>query len=151
MPYISEDGRSQVQRSVQLQLLLYAVALGVSVYVQYPWFVLAWLLPMAIGQPILRLILLAEHTDCTLDANPLTNTRTTLTWAPLRWLLWNMPYHAEHHFCPSIPFHNLGLAHGQLRSRLGHVAPGYCSVNWGLIRKLYHGEGIIPEVRQPSS
>jgi hypothetical protein len=40
-----------------------------------------------VGQPILRFILLAEHTGCTLDDNSLTNTRTTLTLAPLRFLM----------------------------------------------------------------
>ncbi|MGK7912519.1 MAG: fatty acid desaturase [Synechococcus sp.] len=144
MPYIPEDARSQVQRSVLLQCSLYVLAIAMSVYVQYPWFVLVWLLPMAIGQPILRLILLAEHTDCTLDANPFTNTRTTLTWPPLRWLLWNMPYHAEHHFCPSIPFHKLGLAHQQLGAHLRHVGDGYSSVNLELIGKLRCGEKINP-------
>ncbi|WP_017327979.1 fatty acid desaturase family protein [Synechococcus sp. PCC 7336] len=142
MPYIPNSARRQVQRSVQVQLLVYAFAIAASLYLQQPWFVLGWLLPLAIGQPILRMILLAEHTDCSLDANPLTNTRTTLTWAPLRFLLWNMPFHAEHHFCPSIPFHALGSAHQKLRPHLNRVDPGYLSVNLKILQKLRRGERV---------
>ncbi|MBD2327059.1 fatty acid desaturase family protein [Alkalinema sp. FACHB-956] len=138
LPYIPATARSEVQRSVQLQLACYGLAIGLSIYFHSFAFVLGWVLPLAIGQPILRLILLAEHTGCTLDANPFTNTRTTLTWPPLRWLMWNMPFHAEHHFCPSLPFHALGQAHQQLRSQLQHVAPGYTAVNLNIIQNLGH-------------
>lgn len=133
-PYIPESARSEVQRSVQLQLLVYGMAIAASIYFQSLGFVLGWLLPLAVGQPILRFILLAEHTGCSLDANPFTNTRTTLTAFPLRFLMWNMPYHAEHHFCPSIPFHQLSAAHEQLRSHLIHLDPGYLAVNTTIIR-----------------
>jgi fatty acid desaturase len=135
-PYIPDAARAEVQRSVLLQLAVYGVAIALSIYFQSLWFVLGWVLPLAVGQPILRLILLAEHTGCSLDANPFANTRTTLTWAPLRFLMWNMPFHAEHHFCPSLPFHALGKAHQYIRSQLQHVDPGYLAVNANLIQKL---------------
>jgi fatty acid desaturase len=135
-PYIPETARSQVQRSVQLQMLVYAGAIALCAYLQQPWFLLGWLLPLAIGQPFLRIILLAEHTDCTLDANPFANTRTTLTWLPLQIFIWNISFHAEHHFCPAIPFHALPSAHPPLQSHLNHVDPGYVAVNLGIVQKL---------------
>ena len=42
-----------------------------------------------------------------MDDNGLTNTRTTLTNGLMRLLMWNMPFHTEHHLYPSIPFHRL--------------------------------------------
>ena len=78
-----------------------------------------WILPQFICQPFLRAYVLAEHTGCTHDRNGLTNTRTTLTNAAVRLLMWNMPYHAEHHLYPSIPFHRLADAHGTLRGEAG--------------------------------
>jgi hypothetical protein len=44
-----------------------------------------------LAQPVLRALLVAEHTGCSQDRNGLTNTRTTLTWLPIRLLMWNMP------------------------------------------------------------
>ncbi len=64
------------------------------------------------------------------------NTRTTLTWAPLRLMMWNMSFHAEHHFCPSMPFHALEKAHQQLQSHLNQVDPGYIAVNANIMRNL---------------
>jgi fatty acid desaturase len=89
-----------------------------------------------LGQPPLRAYLLVEHTGCTEDSNGLTNTRTTLTWAPVRLLMWDMPYHAEHHLFPSIPFHRLADAHALLRAKLGFVQPGYVRWNVGFVRSL---------------
>jgi fatty acid desaturase len=57
-----------------------------------------------------------------------TNTRTTLTTRLVRYYGWNMSFHAEHHLAPALPFHALPAAHGQLRSRLAVVAPGYADV-----------------------
>jgi fatty acid desaturase len=132
-PYISETASQEVIHSTRLQLLVYAIAIAVSVIFKQPWFVMYWLLPLAIGQPILRMILLAEHTGCTQDDNPLTNTRTTLTWWPIRFLMWNMPYHTEHHLYASIPFHALAAAHAKLLPHLEQLESGYLKVNRNLI------------------
>jgi fatty acid desaturase len=128
-PFIAETARAEVIRSTWLQLGVYAGAIALSFIAGQPWFLLYWLLPLAVGQPILRFILLAEHTGCTLDNNPLTNTRTTLTLWPLRFLMWNMPFHAEHHLYASIPFHALPDAHKYLSSRFERVDSGYIRVN----------------------
>jgi fatty acid desaturase len=128
-PYISETAREEVMRSTRWQLAVYGAAIALSIAVGQPWFITYWLLPLAIGQPILRFILIAEHTGCPQIADPLANTRTTLTIWPLRLLMWNMPFHGEHHLYASIPFHALPKAHEQLADRLTQVAPGYVAVN----------------------
>lgn len=128
-PYISAAARVETIRSTRLQLLVYGAAITLSIGFRQPWFLQYWLIPLAVGQPILRAILLAEHTGCTNDNNYLSNTRTTLTLAPLRWLMWNMPFHAEHHLYPSIPFHALPAAHAQLRPHFAQVVSGYGAVH----------------------
>lgn len=133
-PFIPETAQAEVIRSVRSQLCVYGLAIATSVYLGQPWFLWAWLLPLALGQPFLRMILLAEHTGCSQDSNPMTNTRTTLTLAPIRFWMWNMPYHAEHHFCPSMPFHALGKAHQALRPHLQHLDSGYLNVNAQLVQ-----------------
>ena len=132
-PFIPESARAEVIRSTRLQLLVYAVAIAISVYFQQPWFLTYWLLPLAVGQPFLRLILLAEHTDRPNTDDMLTNTRTTLTLAPLRFLIWNISYHAEHHLYASIPFHQLAAAHEKLGSHFKGVENGYINVHRQII------------------
>jgi fatty acid desaturase len=132
-PYIVETARNEVIKSTRLQIAVYASAIALSVALGKPWFIIYWLLPLAVGQPILRAILLAEHTGCSNDDNPLTNTRTTLTWFPIKFLMWNMPFHAEHHFYPSIPFHTLPKAHQQLKDHFKMIDRGYLKVNRDII------------------
>lgn len=129
--YIAEDARDEVIRSTRLQLAVYGVAIAISLIFGQPWFFTLWLLPLAVGQPILRFILLAEHTGCTNNENPLTNTRTTLTWFPF--MVWNIPFHAEHHLYPSIPFHALPQAHQQLKEHFEVVEEGYSKVHRDIV------------------
>jgi len=139
-PFIPEAAREEVIRSTRLQLFVYGAAIVLSVVGGQPWFLLYWVLPLAVGQPFLRAILLAEHTGCTNDSNSLTNTRTTLTNPFVRFMMWNMPFHAEHHLYASIPFHALAAAHAKLCPHFTHVDPGYFSVNRTLVSRLMASE-----------
>jgi len=133
MPYIPKAAYREVQRSTWLQLGVYGAAIALSVIAHQPWFLLYWLLPLAVGQPLLRFILIAEHTGCADGDDPLANTRTTLTIWPIKLLMWNMPFHAEHHLYPSIPFHQLPQAHAKLAPYFQNVVPGYVTVNRAII------------------
>ncbi len=57
----------------------------------------------------------------------LENSRTTTTNAIVRWLAWNMPYHAEHHAYPMVPFHKLPDLHRLAAPHLKETEPGYAS------------------------
>lgn len=135
--FLAESSHAEVIRSTRLQLATYAAVTVLSAVAGHPWFLITgWLLPLAIGQPFLRFVLLAEHTHCSYGDNFLTNTRTTLTRWPVRLLMWNMPYHAEHHLYPSIPFHALPAAHQQLTGKFSHVDSGYLQVNQNIVASL---------------
>lgn len=84
-----------------------------------------WLVPVLLGQPFLRLYLLAEHGDCPRVANMFLNTRTVLTNRLVRFLAWNMPFHVEHHVWPAVPFHRLPDVHALMRTELQVTANGY--------------------------
>ena len=88
------------------------------------WFALAWALPLAVGQPFLRAFTLAEHTGCSNDGDRYANTRTTLTNPLIRFLMWEMPFHAEHHRHPAVPFHALRALHARMAPHVRHVGAG---------------------------
>jgi fatty acid desaturase len=136
-PYVNAAAGSTIIRSVRAMTLLMVGGSLISTWL-FGWAtpLLYWIGPQLLGQPPLRAYLLAEHTGCSQDRNGLTNTRTTLTSAPVRLLMWDMPYHAEHHLFPSIPFHRLADAHSLLRDKLGYVQPGYVRWNLEFVRSL---------------
>ena len=135
-PYIPADAIPAVRRSIQLQMAVYGVVLLASIPAANGLLFWAWLLPLALAQPLLRFVLLAEHGGCPFVPDGLRNTRTTLTLAPLRWLMWQMPFHAEHHLYPSLPFHALARAHALIAPRLEHGDRGYGSVHRHLLADL---------------
>ena len=100
---------------------------GGAVAVWSPLLLWVWVVPVILGQPVLRLYLLAEHGDCPQVADMFLNTRTTFTTALVRFLAWNMPYHTEHHVFPQVPFHRLPALHAQMRDHLRVTADGYAA------------------------
>ncbi|QFT82883.1 Delta(12)-fatty-acid desaturase [Roseovarius sp. THAF27] len=121
--YVPERARPRLVREARAMLALYAVALASLVVT--PLLFWAWILPALLGQPFLRLYLLAEHGRCAFVADMFRNTRTTHTNRIVRFLAWNMPYHTEHHALPQVPFHRLPELHGMMQGHHGVVSDGY--------------------------
>lgn len=136
-PYLNDKTGRDAIRSVRLQVAAYGLAIAVSLALGKPLFVTYWLLPVAAAQPLLRAILLAEHTGCSQDSDAMSNTRSTYTVWPVRLLMWQMPFHAEHHRYPSLPFFALARAHVFIGPHLAHIAHrGYGGMHAELLRSL---------------
>jgi fatty acid desaturase len=71
----------------------------------------------------------------------LENTRTTYTNAAMRFLAWNMPYHAEHHAFPAVPFHRLPEVNRMLAPRLKSTSHGYIAVQRRILQSF---DGKVP-------
>jgi fatty acid desaturase len=121
--YLPPRRRPVMRREASMILALYIVCAG-SLAIA-PVLLWIWLLPVLIAQPVLRLYLLAEHGLCPPVANMLENSRTTFTNRLVRALAWNMPFHAEHHSFPNVPFHQLPALHAHLAAHLKSTSSGY--------------------------
>ena len=135
-PFLAPAERAGVVREARLYLASYALAAAVSIATGSAALLWLWVVPVVLGQPMLRLYLLAEHTGCPMVPDMLANSRTVHTNAIVRFLSWNMPYHAEHHAYAAIPFHALPRAHAALAPHVRTQSPGYASVHRELIRGL---------------
>jgi fatty acid desaturase len=131
--FIPESERGRVSREARILIALYVLIAAVSIATGWWLAVLIyWIVPRVLAEPVLRLVRLAEHTGMEENADPLSNTRTTLTNRVIRFLYWNMPYHAAHHLSPSVPFHALSRLHAQLPEH--PVEQGYVRVHRGLMQ-----------------
>jgi fatty acid desaturase len=123
--YLPEGAKGRIVTEARWMALGYlCVALSL---LWSPLALWVWIVPALLGQPFLRLYLLAEHGDCPRVANMFQNTRTTFTNRVVRFLAWNMPYHVEHHVWPAVPFHRLPDVHGLMKDELQVTAEGYAA------------------------
>ena len=132
-PFVAAQQRRAVTRQARLYLTAYGAVAILSVATGSRLALTLWIVPVLLGQPFLRAYLMAEHGGCPFVADMFLNTRTTFTHRLARFLAWNMPYHAEHHAFPAVPFFRLPAAHRRLTRHLGVTADGYLSVQ----RQLY--------------
>jgi fatty acid desaturase len=134
--FLRDDAaREKIIVEARLMMVIYVALAAASIAWQSAALLWYWILPVVLGQPFLRLYLLAEHTLCPLVPNMLKNSRTTLSNEFVRFFAWNMPYHAEHHVYPGVPFHQLPALHGILSPYLGCVAEGF----WSASREIFRG------------
>ena len=127
--FIDESKHAAIVREARLHVAGYTVLLLLSLVFSSAalwWF---WILPALLTQPLLRLFLFAEHGGCDFSDDMLANSRTTYTSPWLNFLAWNMPYHAEHHYLASVPFHALPALHALVGERIRHRGDGYWNVN----------------------
>jgi fatty acid desaturase len=132
--YKDDKQRGAVITEARIVLAIYAAVLVASLATGSSAAPIYWVIPALLGQPALRLYLMAEHGLCPLVPDMLENTRTTYTNAVMRALAWNMPYHAEHHAYPAVPFHRLPEVNRAIGPRLKVTAPGYIDVQRQILR-----------------
>ena len=115
---------------------LLAYALLAALAIAGGWWDEALLLGAALllGQPVLRLFLMAEHSGCETGPDMLRNSRTTRSNPFVRWLAWNMPYHVEHHAYPWVPYHALPAAHQAIAGHGQVTARSYLEVHREMLR-----------------
>ncbi|WP_120500726.1 fatty acid desaturase [Roseovarius sp. EL26] len=121
--YVPERAHARVRSEAKWMMVIYGFAIASLFVTPLLWWV--WLLPCLLGQPFLRLYLLAEHGRCAFVANMFENTRTTYTNRIVRFLAWNMPYHVEHHTLPQVPFHKLPDLHDHMQGQHQVTSNGY--------------------------
>ncbi|MBP9047324.1 MAG: fatty acid desaturase [Tabrizicola sp.] len=131
--FVAEGAKGRVVAEARWMMVLYGLA-GASLF-WTPLLLWVWVVPVLLGQPALRLYLLAEHGDCPEVVNMFENTRTTFTTTGMRWLAWNMPYHVEHHVWPTVPFHRLPEVHGLMKDELRITAEGYAAFTKGYLAR----------------
>lgn len=137
--FVPGAAMGRIVREARVMLALYVMlALG-SAVLGWKLLLWVWIVPALLGQPFLRLYLLAEHGRCPFVADMFENSRTTFTNKVVRWIAWNMPYHAEHHAFPAVPFHRLPDLHALTAPHLRTTERGYVRATARYVAGLRHG------------
>jgi len=138
-PFLDDRLRRRAIAEARTYLALYALLAAGSLAVGSDLALRLWVVPVLLGQPFLRLYLLSEHWGCPTVKDYWANTRSTISLAPVRWIAWNMPNHAEHHANPAIPFHALPAYAALMKGARVHESSGYAPFHAGRIADLAAG------------
>ncbi len=123
--YINKHNTKKVVIEARIIFIVYLLFFFVSLNLNNGILLYAWIIPMIIGQPFLRLFLLAEHGLCDLTTDMTKNSRTTKTNFLVRFFMWNMNYHTVHHSNPGIPFHKLQEYQKIIKHKFKYKELGY--------------------------
>ena len=138
LKFIPNRELNHVWRQACIMCLVYIGLAVFSVAMETWTLMIYWIIPRFLGEPVMRLIRMTEHTGCPRVRNILLNTRTVLTLPFIRWLAWNNAYHAEHHAVPTVPFHALGDLHHAMKTHFAEIRNGYVHTQVVLIENGRH-------------
>jgi len=128
VPWVPKGRKPVIVREARCYVAGYVLLLTGSLALHSAILLWIWVLPLLMGQMILRPYLYAEHTGCESTRSAFENTRTTMTTRAVHWLAWNMPYHVEHHAYPSVPFHALPKLNRIVDGEIVYRGRGYLAV-----------------------
>lgn len=135
--YVPKQRLGMMVIEARIMAVLYSSILALAAVTGYlPVLLLCWLLPRFLGEPIQRIIRVAEHVGCAESPDLLKNTRTTLSNKLVHAIAWQMPYHAEHHLFPNLPFHQLPRLHPWVRPHIVLEPRGYVAGQRDIIATL---------------
>ncbi|MFN0201903.1 MAG: fatty acid desaturase, partial [Bacteroidia bacterium] len=134
LAFVKEKFRSEITKEARIYLLIYIVF--IALLWQYPRILLGFGLGIALAHSFLAVYLMAEHTGLPTEGSVLNKGRSMQTHRFVRFFMWNMPYHVEHHAYPSVPFHAIPQLHDLLAEYLPHQEKGYLPFHWKVIKKL---------------
>lgn len=134
--FIPRQEQTKIFREARIMIALYVLILLLCLLTD-TWAVLwYWFIPLFLGEPVMRAIRLTEHVGRPNIDDLKENTRSSLTSLPMRFLSWNMNYHAEHHYASSIPFHALPELHKKLNGFIYIEKRGYLGAHIDIISQL---------------
>lgn len=134
--FMPKSAYGKIRVEAWLMTAGYAGLITASFALQTDIVIWTWLVPVLLGQPFLRLYLLAEHGLMPEVPNMLQNSRTVRSNWFVRMLAWNMPWHIEHHAWPTVPFHRLPELHTYLKDYSAEPTSGYIAFHRDYIRQL---------------
>jgi fatty acid desaturase len=145
--FVPERDRPRVALEGRLVLLFHVASITCGIL--YLPGLLHLLVAHLAGHAMLQAYLMAEHHELPHGGptrSALAHTRTTLTHPFVVWLMWGMPYHAEHHAYPAVPFHRLPELHTLLEVEPRHVSQGYLSFHGRLLRRFVTDRPVEPHL-----
>ena len=104
-------------------------------------------LGQVLGHCLLAFYVSMEHNGLSHEGNIFDKTRSMKVPKIVKIVMWNMPYHAEHHAYPAVPFHALPDLHEAIQSEITHKDKNHFDFHADnfsrLIKKFFKNSSLI--------
>ena len=131
-PFVRPKVRREIALESNLVLFVHIGLLLLAIFVHAGFWGL--FIGQVVGHCLLASYLSPEHNGLPHEGDILERTRSIRTNKLIKLLMWNMPYHAEHHAYPAVPFHALPDLHEQLKDELKHKDQDHPSFHLAVLR-----------------
>ena len=135
--FVPREEHAAIFLEARIYAALYFLAILGSLLLDWWGLLWLWWIPMFISEPVMRAIRMTEHVGRPNITDMRENTRTNLVTLPMRLLCWNMNYHAEHHYAPSVPFHALPRLHKILDGYVYVEKRGYLGAHIDILSQVF--------------
>lgn len=117
-PFFAPKDRFKLWVESSIIVAIYGVLLYLAIAVDPRFW--GWWVGQLVGSALTASYTAAEHNGLEHEGTILDRTRSLRANPVVRWFMWNMNYHAEHHAYPAVPFYALPQLHGHLAEDLVH-------------------------------
>ncbi|HEX4507857.1 MAG TPA: fatty acid desaturase [Alphaproteobacteria bacterium] len=146
--WLNDEERLEMKREAQFHLAGYSLIFLISLYF-HSWIALKyWLGPLLVMKVFYQFQNMGEHTGLGYNPDTLKCTRTLKGPFWMRWLVWNMSYHAAHHTYPSVPFFRLPELDRNIRQKSDAAEAstrGYIQAQIDVVRTFRRAEAVDRE------
>jgi fatty acid desaturase len=132
-PFIDPKVRLKLVLECWFVLGLHLSILGLAIYVNNGFWGL--FIGLLVGHSFWASYTAAEHNGLPHEGTIVEKTRSIAAPFFVKFLMWNMPYHAEHHSYPAVPFHALPQLHEVMKEELKHKDQNHPKFHWMIFKK----------------
>ncbi|WMX13889.1 fatty acid desaturase [Aureispira sp. CCB-E] len=137
-PFIRPEVRLKIVLESWAILMVQLSIVGLALFVNNGFWGL--FVGLLIGHCMLASYTAAEHNGLPHEGSILEKTRSIAAPSFVKFLMWNMPYHAEHHAYPAVPFHALPLLHQEMKDELKHKDQNHPKFHWMVFKNTTIGK-----------
>ena len=117
-PFVRPSQRKGIFIESILFLMAYVLLIYIAIAVDERF--MGIIVGQVLGHCLLSFYVSMEHNGLSHEGTIFDKTRSMKVPKIVKLVMWNMPYHAEHHAFPAVPFHALPTLHKTIQSEVTH-------------------------------